>query len=274
MPIFDYCDIVYDGHLTIHDNYRLEKTQNRIARLIAGVPFRTPTDRLRQDIGLTTLSKRREIHRLNFYFKLRHDIRIPEYITSSLPNTRRRDTQRTLRNHTLHTLPPNHTTSYQQSFIPATTRTWNRLPEAVRSLARFTELKKAITQLLGPMRPPKYYHIGTKMGNILHTKIRLGISELNSHQFAIQKADSTHCNCGHNQENTSHFIMHCPTHAHLRNRLYDNISRILQINFTLLPPSKKIDILLYGKELREGDDKEVASSFQTFLFFTKRFYPL
>ena len=46
LPIFDYCDVVYDGHITMHDTYRLEKTQNRIARLITGTPFRTSTDKL------------------------------------------------------------------------------------------------------------------------------------------------------------------------------------------------------------------------------------
>jgi len=270
-PIFDYCDIVYDGHLTMHDAYRLEKTQTRAARLIVGAPFRTSTDRLRQDLGLMTLSNRREIHRLNLYFKLRHDTRIPDYITSSLPNTRQQDTRRVLRNHASHTLPQNHTTSYQHSFIPATTRTWNRLPEHIRSLNRQKQFKKAISQHLGSRRPPMYYHFGTKLGNNLHAKLRLGISELNSHQFQIQKCDTTACNCGHNQETTTHFVLHCPLHTQIRNSLFQNISQILKMNFSFLPPPKMLDVLIHGKETGVNDGVKVAACFQAFLFQSRRF---
>ena len=31
-PHFDYCDTIYDGHITVHDMTRLETLQNRVAR--------------------------------------------------------------------------------------------------------------------------------------------------------------------------------------------------------------------------------------------------
>ena len=61
-PYFDYCDIVYDGHLTAYDERRLETAQNRAARLTTGALYRTSTDKLRLELGWDRLSTRREIH--------------------------------------------------------------------------------------------------------------------------------------------------------------------------------------------------------------------
>jgi len=138
-------------------------------------------------------------------------------------------------------------------------------------LNRYSQFKKAIIQHLGISRPPKFYYFGSKLGNNLHTKLRLNISNLKSHQFQIQKADSTACTCGHNQENTAHFVLSCPLYTHLRNYLYQSISQILNIHFITFPSSFKLDILLHGKDLNTDDGGKVASSFQNFLIKTKRF---
>ena len=71
-PFHDYADIAFDGHLTAHDQSRLEKLQNRIARLTTGTPFRTSTVKLRQETGWEILKTRRELHRLTFFHKLAH----------------------------------------------------------------------------------------------------------------------------------------------------------------------------------------------------------
>ena len=63
-PHFDYCDSVYDGHITIQDATRLETLQNRSGRLVTGAMFRTSTDKLLQDLGWDKLSARRTIHKL------------------------------------------------------------------------------------------------------------------------------------------------------------------------------------------------------------------
>ena len=270
-PIFDYCDVVYDGLITLHDAHRLEVTQNRAKRLITGTPFRTSTDGLGKELGMTTLTTRREIHRLELYQKLRLDGRIPDYITATLPNTRTQDTGRTLRNRMHNTLPHNRIASYQRSFIPHTTRQWNGLPEPVKSLLRISQFKKAIFLSHGPSKPSKYYSFGNKNGNILHTKLRLGISELNCHQFQIQKVDTTSCNCGHMQENTQHFVLDCPLQANIRRILFENVSQILRMDFVTCVPSKMLDILIHGKGLTDYDGGRVASCFQTFLSQTNRF---
>ena len=114
-PFHDYADIAFDGHLTAHDQYRLEKLQNRIARLTTGTPFRTSTVKLRQETGWETLKTRRELHRLTFFHKLAHrpDTQ-PYYIKTIIPQTRITDTQRSTRNANTRTLPSNNTTSFKK----------------------------------------------------------------------------------------------------------------------------------------------------------------
>ena len=46
-PYFDYCDIIYDGNITVTDSLRLERLQNRAARLVTGTLLRSSTEKLR-----------------------------------------------------------------------------------------------------------------------------------------------------------------------------------------------------------------------------------
>lgn len=161
-PHFDYGDTIYDGHITVKDSTRLEVLQNRAARLVTGGLFRTPSDKLRTEIGWEKLTTRRRIHRLTLYHKLtnpRQDT--PRYITQLLPNTRIRDTNRQLRNSNMHTTARSYTTSYHKLFFPLTCTQWNRLPESIRQLTH-TTFKKQLCEQLGVSDPSLYNTIGTK----------------------------------------------------------------------------------------------------------------
>ena len=169
-PHFDYCDTVYDGHLTISDIHRLQTLQNRAARLVTGALFRTSTDRLLLDVGWNSLTVRRKIHRLIVYFKLRiRHQNIPNYTVSALPNTRSTDTGRTLRNSQDQSLPHARTSVYQRSFFPNTTKSWNQLPNSLRQITSTTTFKRELSQQLSVPKPPAFYSLGNKFGNTLHT---------------------------------------------------------------------------------------------------------
>ena len=272
-PHFDYCDIVYDGHLTFHDSQRLQTLQNRAARLITGVPFRTPTNRLLRDLGWNTLSLRRNMHRLIMYHKLTNtNDRLPDYITRELPHTRRHDTSRALRNASTHSLPPNNTTLFQISFIPATTREWNKLPECIRSITSPRSFKREVFRLLGVPTPPLYYSLGTKIGNTLHTKLRVGMSDLNAHLYSIQKVMAPFCECRNVSETTTHFLLQCQLHVQCRARLHRTLSDILHIDFSQLPRDTQTHTLLHGTQLSTSERGGVARSFQSFLMESKRFH--
>ena len=208
-PHLEYCDIVFDGHLTKQlDELRLERVQRRAARLTTGTPLRTSTDRLRTDFGWDTLKTRRKLHKLQFFHKLTHeDPPQPEYIRQTLPQTRNTSTCRTLRNHSTLTLPPNNTTSFQLSFIPSTTRLWNMLPLSLRSQTSHSKFREGVVNLFGTPKPNIYFSFGSKIGNIYHTQIRTGSLPLNAYLYQIQKVSSPRCVCHHQSETLQHFLL-------------------------------------------------------------------
>ena len=269
-PFLDYCDTIYDGHITVTDCMRLERAQNRAARLITGTALRTSTDGLRRELGWTKLTDRRKMHKLQLYHKLVFDPKVPAFIKSTIPNTRQQSTPRILRNASAKSLPIARTTTYYKSFIPSSTRIWNTLPETVRTNSNNATFKKYLVELIVPPCPPLYFFQGTKTGNLLHTKLRLNVSRLNAHLFSLQKTDSPSCFCGHFSENTKHFLLTCPLHHAQRAVLYHSLSLALNTDFSIIPPSEQFDILINGKELSRGVDDVVATAVQQFLIQTHR----
>ena len=163
-----------------------------------------------------------------------------------VPEDRRRGTGRILRNENHRIIPHSRTSYYQRSFIPDTSRHWNQLPHEVRSCKESKKFKKHIKLLHSTPQPSHYFTLGTKVGNTLHTQIRLVMSKLNTHQYSIQKTASPSCACGYKQENTKHFILHCPRFASARSELFSQVSTHLNTDFRTLSDDTKIDTLLKG----------------------------
>ena len=271
-PYFDYADFVYDGNITVTDSLRLERLQNRIARLVTGTLRRTPTDKLRLELGWDSLKTRRNIHKLTLYYKLKHpQSQFPAYIRSILPNTRQQDTGRELRNANTNTLPANRLTKYQQSFVPATTRLWNSLPDHIRNEASPTPFKKSVMRHLGTPPTPPYFSSGNKIGNRIHTRLRVGLSYLNSHLYPLQLSETPQCHCGSPIETVLHFIVNCPLYHNSRNNLNRSMCNVLNIDFPALHSSEQVDLLLNGTNLPSGVDRVVAHLFQNFLLSCGRF---
>ena len=268
---FDYCDCIYDGHLTIHDELRLERPQNRSARLVTNTLRRTSTDKLRLELGWDSLKTRRKIHRLLLYRQLKDDApHIPDYLKDMIPEDRRQGTGRILRNENHRTIPRSRTSHYQRSFIPDTSRHWNQLPHEVRSCQESKKFKQHIKLLHSTPQPSHYFTLGTKVGNTLHTQIRLGMSKLNTHKYSIQKTASPSCACGYKQENTKHFILHCPRFASARSELFSQVSTHINTDFRTLSDDTKIDTLLNGHNTTKHTAHPVSTAFQKFLQNTSR----
>ena len=81
--------------------------------------------------------------------------------------------------------------SFLNSFFPYIAKIWNNLPanQKCKNLLDFkTELKLA-------MKPPtiKHFSKGSKHGNKLVTRLRVGRSDLNLHRFTIGLIDKPEC---------------------------------------------------------------------------------
>ena len=196
---------------------------------------------------------------------------IPEYITAIIPENRQNVTGRTLRNSHLQTLPSNRTSSFNKSFIPDTTRLWNALPADFYLITSNVAFKTALKKHISVPKPPRYYGLGTKRSNRLHTRLRLGMSCLHAHQYQILKTPSPQCSCGNTLENTKHFALHCAHYQQCRSRMFANITYIMQRDFSTLPGPIQLDILLNGKSLTSTESFRVAEEFHKFLLTTNRF---
>jgi len=273
LPHFDYCDIIYDGNITTTDAIRLQTLQNRCARLVTGTLFRTRTDALLNDLGWTTLETRRIIHKLLFFHRLFHNNPpLPDYVTDLLTDSRHTATGLRLRNaHTL-SIPPFRLSSYQRSFVPATIRLWNTLPEPLQTTQSRPEFARLVWQRFGSPSPPAHFSLGSKSGNTHHTRLRVGHSTLNAHLFKIQHTStpSPACTCGYDYEDTRHFILFCPLYNNLRLRLLSSV-RTLVPNFDTLLPQSKLDLILFGKLLNKNSAELVSHHLQTFIMHTRRF---
>ena len=196
--------------MTVSDCMRLERAQNRAARLITGTPLRTLMDRLWRELGWTSLTGRQKMHRLQFYHILLFDVRTPMFLKSILPNTRQHSSQKMLCNASDKTIPIVRTSIYHRSKIPSTTRIWNALPEQTCTNFSHATFKRHLIELLAILSPPTYFFLGSLITNTLHVKLRLNVSKVNYHIYSIQKSDSLSCSSGHYSENTKHFMLICP----------------------------------------------------------------
>lgn len=271
-PHFDYCDVIFDGLITTNDAQRLERLQNRAARLMTGALPRTATTKLRTDLGWTTLKIRREIHKIQFFHSLSLGL-LPNYIQSILPNLRQNAMNRDLRNAYQRTEITFRTTNFKNSFLPCTTKLFNRLPEQIRMTGSHQAFKKQVEEQLGCRKPTKYYTYGAKIPNSLLMQLRVGMSKLNGHAYQVQKSPSPSCICGHNNEDTKHYFLHCPRYENIRNLLAQNITQIIGTDFMALNSITKLDILLHGHSLSDMEGHAVARQTIKFIMSSKRFRP-
>ena len=272
-PYFDYCDIIYDGNLTISDSIRLQTLQNRCARLVTGALFRSPTTALLKDLGWERLETRRLIHKLLFFHRLYYDHPpLPVYVKNMLTDTRQDATGLRLRNANLLSIPPTKLSSFNRSYIPSTIRQWNFLPEDMRNIESRSYFARQVWQRFGTPEPPPLNSYGTKTGNTHHTRLRLGLTKLNAHQFQFQQQQipSPACTCGYLEENTEHYILFCPLYDINRSHLFSAIKTIVP-NFDSLPAKTKIDVILFGKTVNGNEGITIAQYLQTYIQSTRRF---
>jgi hypothetical protein len=115
----------------------------------------------------------------------------PAYLTLLLPNSRN---AYSLRN--AYDIPTPHcrTTLFQNSFIPSTTREWNKIPLDARnkSTAAFQSYLNS-----GLTKYSKLYNVGSRKGQIFHARLRLCCSSLNTHLFRRNLVPSPNCECEH-----------------------------------------------------------------------------
>ena len=239
-PLLEYCDVVWDN-CSAENKKQLESIHVEAGRIITGATKLCSIERLFKDLGWESLQSRRNKHKLIIFYKILNGI-TPDYLSELVPPMIHETTRYNLRNsNDIQTMHAN-TNLYYNSFFPSTIRAWNNLSEDIKQATSVASFKFRLNR--GITKPPKYYNVGGRIGQILHARLRMECSSLNSHLYSKNIVAEPSCQCGA-FESSSHFLFDCPRHAAARARyLPNNLD-----DFTLHD-------LLFGMETKPNQENE------------------
>ena len=147
---------------------------------------------------------------------------------------------------------------FYNSFIPSTIRAWNDLSDEIKTAPSVASFKYRLNNNL--KKPPKYYDTGSRIGQILHARLRMECSSLNAHLYRKNIVPSPTCSCG-GFESTYHFFFQCPNYAVTRRRYLSNYLPTLNTNQAL-----------YGiADASVVENEALFSQVQQFIIHSKRF---
>lgn len=191
-PVLEYADIIWDNIPEYLVN-KIESIQLEAARIVTGGNRLASRHLLYKETGWEPLSKRRENHRLIQLHKIFHNM-APNYLSTIIQSQKTQGHNYNTR--TTHPLREINTRTklYFNSFFPATIRQWNALPKNVQSNPSLHFFKTYL--YTSRIKIPNYFYFGTRIGQTLHSKLRLECSGLNLHLFQRKLINSPLRICG------------------------------------------------------------------------------
>ena len=197
----------------------------------------------------------------------------PVYLCNLVPNQVQSNTRYTLRNSSALRTPYARTSRFYNFFTVSAVRLWNDLPSETKNLNSLNQFKLALKRSHG-YRMNKLYTTGNTCSQIYHTRLRLGLCGLSKHLSNYHIINDAICQfCFMAQEDTLHFILHCPNFTVPRMQL---LSRIIEVipNELLWSVSERdlINGFLFGFEgVSLSTNCEVFHLVQDFINSTCRF---
>ena len=150
------------------------------------------------------------------------------------------------------------TNIFFNSFFPSTIRAWNNLSEEIRNSNTVNSFKNNLHR--SRLIPPKFFNAGSRIGQILHARLRMECSTLNAHLYGKNIVPSPSCTCGA-FESPYHYFFHCPRYVNIRETYLHSYLE-----------SHNTHELLYGKEPVSAQENEALFlSVQEFIVKSKRF---
>ena len=151
---------------------------------------------------------------------------------------------------------------FYRSYFPKTVREWNILPIEIRQINETESFKRAITK--SNPSPNLLFYYGKRKFNVIHSRMRMGCSKLNSHLFQHHVIDSSACSCGNPHEDPFHYFLECPRYTVLRDIMINAISAITPCT---------IRTILYGCESCSlEENKSVFDHVHCYMESSNRFW--
>ena len=172
---------------------KLDAIHIEAGRIISGTTKLCSIEKLLVELGWDTLKSRRDKHKLIIFYKITHGLS-PNYLRDLVPPLVQDTSNYNLPNaNNIQTFASN-TNLFYNSFFPSSVRAWNALPVETKQATTVSAFKNKLNTNL--MRSPKYYNTGTRLGQILHARLRMECSSLNSHLYHKNIIESPSCACG------------------------------------------------------------------------------
>ena len=108
-----------------------------------------------------------------YFYKTNNGL-TPGYLSSLVPNFLRNIHDHNTRHSTL--IPPvrARTTLYAHYFLPQTVRSWNLLPDSTRNCPSINVFKSRLNLNIIHDKPT-FIYVGSRLGQIVHARIRMGV---------------------------------------------------------------------------------------------------
>ena len=255
-PLLEYSDVVWDN-CSLETKKQLDAIHVEAARIITGATKLCSIEKLFFDLGWESLQSRRNKHKLVIFYKILHCL-TPDYLFDIVPPTVRETARYNLRNSEHIQNYRANTNLFLDSFFPSTIRAWNSLRNEVKEASSVAAFKHALNRNI--KIPPKYFNVGTRMGQILHATLRMGCSSLNSDLYRKNITQSPSCSCGE-FESAKHFLFTCVNHSVARERYQPRNLHSYTIND-----------LLHGKNNLSLHENEILNlQVQDFIIKSERF---
>lgn len=254
-PLLEYSDVIWDN-CPDYMKGKLEKINCEAARIVTGATKLTSIDLLYRECGWEKLENRRKIHKLALFHKMVYQ-QTPEYLSNLVPSRFNEIHQHRTRGSTNIMPVPARTAFHYNSFLPSTVRLWNDLPVNIKNSNSVKNLKNLMSE---KKNIPCYFYTGSRIGQILHARLRTLSSSLKDHLFNKNLETDPFCICKQ-IETSEHFLLDCHLYDNIRNPLFANIIG-----------TRNANNLLFGNPLLS--DLENISNFtivQDFILKSKRF---
>jgi hypothetical protein len=239
----EYCLQVYGNALNKTQIAKLERIQYRAARLATGAMKSTSSTKLNEELGWESISTRINHLSLNHFHKIITNNTRPLIRECIPPPNPRAELSRSNKIYDKYQVTSK---DLENSFFPRTANLWSELPREVTRIEKHDKFKTALNAHFKP-RVCKVFNYGHKYGNMLHTQLRLGRSQLNEHLYKLGLSETKGCLCGAPSEDTMHYLLDCFLYENDRIELFDSLDGLTEKDPGKYTRPEQMAILLRGE---------------------------
>ena len=124
--------------------------------------------------------------------------------------------------------------------------------------------KSKLKRLLFQIPPPPHFSQGVRHQQVLHTRLRVGNSDLRANLHKRSLSDTPKCHCGE-EETTQHYLLDCELYRDAHEELLRDVATV-----RLEAPSVR-DLLHSTNFLQKEANQEIFLAVQHYIKATRRF---